>query len=104
MRLTADARLRLAWRADTRRRSAARRRANVLTGGLDLEHETGVFDDGFSRVSPTRNNLGVYVQDQLAWRERLFVTAGLRVERNTPDVPADLRAPLTSLGSAAPAG
>ncbi|HEY9233020.1 MAG TPA: TonB-dependent receptor, partial [Blastocatellia bacterium] len=83
---------------------AALGRANVLTGGLDFEHETGVFDDGFSRVSPTRNNLGVYVQDQLAWRERLFVTAGLRVERNTADVPADLRATLTSLGSAAPAG
>jgi vitamin B12 transporter len=83
---------------------AALGRANVLTGGVDFEHETGVFDDGFSRVSPTRNNLGVYVQDQLAWRERLFVTAGLRVERNTADVPADLRAALTSLGSAAPAG
>jgi vitamin B12 transporter len=79
-------------------------KANVLTGGVDFEHESGVFDDGFSRVSPTRNNLGVYVQDQLAWRERVFVTAGVRVERNTASVPADLRATLESLGSPAPTG
>jgi vitamin B12 transporter len=77
---------------------------NLLTGGVDFERETGVFDDGFSRVSPTRNNLGLYVQDQFAWRERLFVTAGVRVERNTASVPADLRAALESLGSTAPAG
>jgi outer membrane cobalamin receptor len=83
---------------------AALGKANVLTGGVDFEHESGVFDDGFSRVSPTRNNLGVYVQDQFAWRERVFVTAGVRVERNTASVPADLRAALESLGSAAPAG
>ncbi|MEN3331022.1 MAG: vitamin transporter [Blastocatellia bacterium] len=83
---------------------AALGKANVLTGGVDFEHETGVFDDGFSRVSPTRNNLGVYVQDQLAWRERVFVTAGVRVEHNTASVPADLRAALESLGSNAPAG
>jgi vitamin B12 transporter len=76
----------------------------VLTGGVDFEHESGVFDDGFSRVSPTRNNLGVYIQDQLAWRERVFITAGVRVERNTASVPADLRATLESLGSSAPAG
>jgi outer membrane cobalamin receptor len=78
--------------------------ANVLTGGVDFEHESGVFDDGFSRVSPTRDNLGVYVQDQFAWRERLFVTAGVRVERNTASLPADLRAMLTSLGSTVPTG
>jgi outer membrane cobalamin receptor len=83
---------------------AALGKANVLTGGVDFEHETGVFDDGFSRVSPTRNNLGVYVQDQLAWREWVFITAGVRVERNTASVPADLRAALESLGSAGPAG
>jgi vitamin B12 transporter len=83
---------------------AALGRANVLTGGVDFEHETGVFDDGLSRVSPSRNNLGVYLQDQLAWRERLFVTAGVRVERNTASVPADLRAALASLGATAPSG
>jgi outer membrane receptor protein involved in Fe transport len=55
-------------------------------------------------VSPARNNLGLYIQDQAAWRERLFVTAGVRVERNTGRVPADLRAALVSLGSSAPVG
>jgi vitamin B12 transporter len=84
--------------------TAALGRANLLTGGVDFEHETGVFDDGFSRVAPARNNLGVYVQDQLAWRERLFITAGVRVERNTANVPADLRAALEALGTTAPAG
>lgn len=83
---------------------AALGKGNLLTGGVDFERETGVFDDGFSRVSPNRNNLGFYVQDQFAWRERLFVTAGVRVERNTASVPADLRAALESLGSTAPAG
>ncbi|MFL6214925.1 MAG: TonB-dependent receptor [Blastocatellia bacterium] len=78
--------------------------ANVLTGGVDFEHESGLFDDGFSRVSPVRNNLGVYIQDQFAWRERLFVTAGVRVERNTASLPADLSAALISLGSAVPTG
>jgi vitamin B12 transporter len=78
--------------------------ANLLTGGVDFEHESGVIAGDFSRSSPTRNNLGVYVQDQFAWRERLFITAGVRVERNTANVPADLRAALESLGSPAPAG
>src|SRR5205823_3351637 len=67
---------------------------NVITGGIDFEHERAVFTDDFSRVSPERNNLGLYVQDQGAWRERLFVTAGIRIERNTGGVPADLRAAL----------
>ncbi|HKP11734.1 MAG TPA: TonB-dependent receptor [Blastocatellia bacterium] len=84
--------------------TAALGSANVLTGGVDFEHESGVFDDGFSRVSPVRNNLGVYLQDQLAWRERVFVTAGVRVERNTASLPADLRAALTALGSSVPNG
>jgi outer membrane cobalamin receptor len=83
---------------------AAITNSNVLTGGVDFEHESGVFTDEFSRVSPARNNLGLYVQDQAAWRERLFVTAGVRVERNTGSVPDDLRAALASLGSTAPVG
>jgi vitamin B12 transporter len=77
---------------------------NVLTAGLDFEHESAVFTDDFSRVSPHRNNLGLYVQDQLSWRERLFLVAGLRVERNTGKAPEDLRAALTSLGSTTPIG
>jgi len=83
---------------------AALSRANILTGGIDYEHESAVFDDGFSRVSPARDNVGVYVQDQAAWRERLFVTAGIRIERNSGSVPADFNAALASLGSTAPIG
>jgi vitamin B12 transporter len=83
---------------------AALTSSNLLTGGVDFEHESAVFDDGFSRVSPSRNNLGIYVQDQAAFRERLFVTAGVRVERNTGNVPEDLRAALITLGSTTPSG
>ncbi|HSO73685.1 MAG TPA: TonB-dependent receptor, partial [Blastocatellia bacterium] len=83
---------------------AALSSSNLLTAGVDFEHESAVFDDGFSRVSPSRNNLGVYVQDQIAFRERLFLTAGVRLERNTGSVPDDLRATLIALGSAAPSG
>jgi len=79
--------------------------SNILTAGIDFEHESAVFDDEFSgRVSPKRNNLGMYVQGQAAWRERVFLTAGVRVERNTARVPADLKAALTTLGSTTPAG
>lgn len=83
---------------------AALTSSNLLTGGVEFEHESAVIDDGFSRVSPSRNNLGIYVQDQAAFRERLFVTAGVRVERNTGSVPEDLRAALAALGSTAPSG
>lgn len=78
--------------------------SSVISGGIDYEHERAVFTDDFSRVSPSRNNFGVYVQDQTSWRERLFVTAGVRVERNSGKVPEDLRAVLATLGSSAPAG
>lgn len=82
--------------------------SNVITAGIDFERESAVFTsaDFFSRsrVSPDRNNLGFYVQDQAGWRERLFVTAGVRVERNTGNVPNDLRAALASLGSSVPSG
>jgi outer membrane cobalamin receptor len=83
---------------------AALTSSNLLTGGVDFEHESAVFDDGFSRVSPVRNNLGLYLQDQAAFRERLFLTGGIRVERNTSTVPEDLRAALIALGSTAPSG
>jgi outer membrane cobalamin receptor len=87
---------------------AAVNNANLLTAGIDFEHESAVIDSSndFSRarVSPARNNLGFYVQDQFAWRERLFLTAGVRIENNTGDVPADLKTVLESLGSSAPSG
>jgi outer membrane cobalamin receptor len=87
---------------------AAINRSNLVTFGVDFEHESAVINssDDFSsaRVSPDRNNLGVYIQDQVAWRERMFLTAGVRVERNTGAVPNDLRDVLKSLGSSAPSG
>jgi outer membrane cobalamin receptor len=78
--------------------------SNVLTAGLDFEREAAILEDGFSRVSPDRRNIGLYVQHQSAWRERLFVTAGLRLEHNSADVPEDLRAALEALGSPSPTG
>ena len=87
---------------------AAINRSNLLTVGIDFEHESAVINssDDFSsaRVSPGRNNFGVYIQDQLAWRERVFLTAGVRVEKNTGNVPDDLRNVLKSLGSSSPSG
>ncbi len=83
---------------------AALSSANVLTGGVDFEHEAAVFTDDFSRVSPERNNLGLYIQDQLAFADRVFVTAGVRLERNTGEVPGDLREALASLGNTVPIG
>ncbi|HYP28869.1 MAG TPA: TonB-dependent receptor [Blastocatellia bacterium] len=76
--------------------------SNILTGGIDFEHESAVFTDQFSRVSPDRNNLGLYLQDQHNWRDRLFLTAGFRVERNRGSVPGDLKAALESIGSTVP--
>src|SRR4030095_9345889 len=87
---------------------AALNRANLLTFGIDFEHESAVINSSnyfaSDRVSPDRNNLVVYIQDQLAWRERMFLTAGARIERNTGRVPDDLRAVLQTLGSSAPSG
>jgi vitamin B12 transporter len=87
---------------------AAVNNSNLLTAGIDFEHESAVIDSSsdFSRarVSPERSNLGFYVQNQTAWRERLFLTAGVRFENNTGKVPDDLRSVLESLGSSAPTG
>jgi outer membrane cobalamin receptor len=77
---------------------------NILTAGVEYEHESAVFTDDFSRVSPDRNNFGFYVQDQISWRDRLFITAGVRLEHNSGDVPDDLRAALEFLGSNVPDG
>ena len=87
---------------------AAINNSNLLTAGIDFEHEAAVFTsvDAFSssRVSPDRNNLGLYVQDQTAFGERVFITAGVRIEHNTGSVPEDLRRVLESLGSSVPSG
>lgn len=79
--------------------------SNVVTAGADFEHESAVFTDDFSgRVTPARNNLGLYLQDQAGWRGRVFLTAGVRVERDTANVPTDLRSVLATLGSSSPSG
>jgi len=79
-------------------------RTNVLSAGADYEHESAVFTDDFSRVAPERNNLGLFIQDQVSWRERLFLTAGVRVERNRGEVPKALIVTLNDLGSTTPVG
>jgi outer membrane cobalamin receptor len=83
---------------------ASIRKSSLFTAGVDFERESAVFTGTFSRVSPVRNNLGLYAQDQVDWRGRLFFTAGVRVERNSGDVPEDLRAALALLGASAPIG
>jgi vitamin B12 transporter len=56
---------------------------NVLTGGIDVEHETGdVGSRGGEILSPTRTNVGFYAQDRIVLGDRVFVTAGGRVEHN----------------------
>jgi vitamin B12 transporter len=77
---------------------------NVVTGGLDFDHESADLTSDFSSSSPSRNSLGVYIQDQASWRERLFVTGGLRVERNTGGLPDDFREALRAIDSSAPVG
>jgi vitamin B12 transporter len=82
-------------------------RGNLLTAGVDYEHERAVFDSGFAgrnRVAPDRTNTGVFLQNQFAYADRLVLNAGLRVEDNRADVPASLANILKSLGSAAVGG
>ena len=83
---------------------AALNSRNVVTAGVDFDHESADLTSDFSSSSPSRNNLGVYLQHQASWRERLFVTGGLRVERNTGGLPEDFREALRSLNSGAPVG
>jgi outer membrane cobalamin receptor len=56
---------------------------HLLTGGVDLEHETGeIGSRAEPLLSPERTNVGAYVQDRLVVADRVFVTAGGRVEHN----------------------
>lgn len=76
---------------------------NLLSAGLEYEKENAVFDTGFAgrnRVTPERNNLGVFIQDQFFAGSRVVLTAGLRVENNQTELPANFAAVLKSLGSA----
>ncbi|HMY73003.1 MAG TPA: TonB-dependent receptor, partial [Blastocatellia bacterium] len=77
--------------------------SHLLSAGLDYEQERAVFDNGFTgqnRVAPDRTNAGLFLQDQFTLTPQLLVTAGIRVENNRADVPADLSGILTRLGSA----
>jgi len=78
----------LGFQNDTRRLSVAYQAdvhadaRNLLSAGVDLEHESGELGSrSESLLSPTRTNVGAYLQDRLSVG-RLFVTAGARLERN----------------------
>ncbi|MDQ3011028.1 MAG: TonB-dependent receptor [Acidobacteriota bacterium] len=76
---------------------------HLFSAGLDYEQERAVFDSGFTgqnRVPSDRRNLGAFLQDQFALSPQLLITAGVRVENNRADVPANLTKILTQLGSA----
>lgn len=58
---------------------------HLLTSGVDVERETGEIGgraDAGGLLSPERTNAGLYVQDRVVFGERVFVTAGGRLERN----------------------
>jgi outer membrane cobalamin receptor len=56
---------------------------HLLTAGVDLERETGALGSRSEPLlTPHRTNVGVYAQDRLVLGDRVFVTAGGRVERN----------------------
>jgi vitamin B12 transporter len=58
-------------------------RRNIVTAGVDLEHETGdIGNRSEDLLSPKRTNVGAFVQDRLTLGGRAFVTLGGRVERN----------------------
>jgi vitamin B12 transporter len=58
-------------------------RANLVTAGVDVEHESGaVGSRPEGLITPARTNAGAYVQDQVVVGAGLFVTVGARVERN----------------------
>lgn len=80
---------------------------NLLSAGIDYDHERAVFINGFdgkSRVDPTRSNLGFYVQDQVTWFSRWSMSAGFRIEHNSAETPQSLVLILGQLGSAAVTG
>ena len=56
---------------------------NLLSGGADLEHESGEIGSRAGELlSPTRTNLGVYLQGRVVLADRVFATLGGRIERN----------------------
>ena len=78
-------------------------RNNLLSAGIEFEQERAVFDSGFAgrnRVTPDRRNIGAFVQNQFFIASRFALTAGLRIENNRADLPANFANVLRSLGSA----
>lgn len=76
---------------------------NLLSAGIEYEQESAVFDSGFAgtnRVAPSRKNTGAFVQNQFFIASRFALTAGLRVENNRAELPANFASVLQSLGSA----
>jgi vitamin B12 transporter len=56
---------------------------HLLTGGVDVERETGALGSRSEPLlTPRRTNAGVYVQDRMIVGSRLFATLGARLERN----------------------
>jgi len=56
---------------------------NLLSGGVDVEHETGEIGSRSGELlSPARTNVGVYAQDRVVLGDRVFATLGGRMERN----------------------
>ena len=81
--------------------------SNLVSAGIDFEQERAVFVNGFDgldRVSPSRRNIGFFVQDQFTLIPRLSLVGGFRVENNHAEVPDDLTRILASLGSASVTG
>jgi vitamin B12 transporter len=75
---------------------------HFVSSGLDYEEESAVFDSGFegrNRVASKRRSTGMYVQDQFAYRTRLYFTTGLRLEQNRATLPESFPGILAGLGS-----
>jgi vitamin B12 transporter len=76
------------FRNDTERLSAgyqleAQAGRHLITGGVDLERETGALGAADQALlEPSRTNLGLYAQDRLVLGRRAYLTLGGRVERN----------------------
>ncbi len=57
--------------------------SNLFTAGMDYEHQSGVVGDpSLDPVHASRDNYGGYIQDQWAFKNRLFATAGVRLDQN----------------------
>ena len=76
---------------------------HFVSSGVDYEQEQAVFDSGFdglNRVTSSRKNTGIFVQDQFAYGARLYFNTGFRVETNQASLPAELTTILKRLNSA----